>query len=61
MMEFLQHLQANDFIGWIMTGVIGYGVKSVAELNENIKIIVLRIDTHEKTLDDHEDRLRAVE
>lgn len=61
MHDFFSSMQPSDITWGVMTAVISYGVKTLKELNENIKIIVLRVDGHQKTLDDHEDRLRAVE
>lgn len=53
--------QIIDVVGMALVGIIGYVGKNIRELNESIKIIILRVDTHEKFIDDHETRIRDIE
>lgn len=54
---------------WLLpTALASFAVKflrdmaiSVAKLNENIAVLISRVDVHEDKLSDHEVRLRGVE
>lgn len=55
----------GEFAWLAVVSIAGFGVKflrdlskSVEQLNQNICVVILRIDNHEKRLDDHETRLR---
>jgi hypothetical protein len=57
-----------DLLWLLPAGICAYGIKylreltlSVEMLNRNIAVILFRMDKHEDTLGDHEDRLRHVE
>jgi hypothetical protein len=50
-----------DVVGMALVGIIGYTAKNIRELNESIKIVILRVDIHQKSIDDHESRLRYIE
>lgn len=59
---------ASDFYWTLFLGVGSLGVKtlrdmtaSIRQLNLNIAVILTRIDSHEKKLDDHENRIRKIE
>ena len=52
----------------IIVGLIGWGVKflgnmakSISEINQNIRVLVTRVDNHEKRLDNHEERIMDFE
>jgi hypothetical protein len=58
----------SEFSWTIIVGVAAFGVKflrdlskSVEQLNQNILVILGRVDNHEKMIDDHESRLRSIE
>jgi len=63
--------QFNQLIQWAFYGVatflgsIGVGTmmgmrRSVEELNKNVAIVIVRVDTHEKRLDRHDEILDEV-
>lgn len=56
----------SEWVWLLPTFVVTWGVKflrdlahSVNDLNKNISLIVQRVDGHEKSIKDHELRLRA--
>lgn len=53
--------QISDFVGLAVIGILGYVAQNIKELNESIKVVILRVDTHEKSIDDHESRIRDIE
>lgn len=67
----LSALMMQQLPGLVVTGlvaVVGCGVKflrdmarSVEQLNQNISIMVHRLNLHDEKLEDHEGRLRGVE
>lgn len=63
-----QTIDMMHLLWLIPTAVGGFGVKflrdlsnNVAELNKTFAVLVTRVDTHQKQIDDHEDRIREVE
>ncbi len=46
---------------WIITALLAYAAKSIADLNRNVALLLQSMVAHGKTLDDHEGRIRAVE
>lgn len=57
-----------DLLWLLPAGIASYGLKflsditkSIQRLNENILLVIQRVDRHEELLDDHEERIREVE
>lgn len=64
----MQDLANNEIIIGFASAVAGYGVWilkhlaiNIESLNEKMAIVVLRLGVKEKTIDDHEERLRFIE
>lgn len=56
--------QFAQFVTWgfytAVTMLLYSGVRSIAKLNENVAVIIARVDTHEKRLDRHDELLDDV-
>ena len=53
--------QSSHLMLWIITALLAYAAKSIADLNRNVAMLLQSMVAHGKTLDDHEGRIRAVE
>lgn len=62
----------SKFVEWVFYGLIGGGVyviaeamasmnKSMIQLNINLATVIEKVSSHEKSLDDHHERIRDLE
>ena len=50
-----------SFVGWMGVSRLGSLDDSIRTLNEQIAVIINRVDTHEKRLDRHEEKIEQIQ